>query len=144
MAGAFSAAPTMIGDVLPTTAPSVASECALRADSSSISHCSRQRRPASVTAIFFATVLGFPAPWKHKLLGLAVDDARGNGVTVGDLFEVLRTEGHEPFGDTEWQPVAVIQIVHVRERSATGLVTAVFDLGIEAGAPVRLTRKMPS
>lgn len=25
-----------------------------------------------VTAIFFATVLGFPAPWKHKLIGLAV------------------------------------------------------------------------
>jgi len=70
-----------------------------------------------------------------------IDRGRSDGVALGDVFMILRPgerEGILP--DT----VGYMQIVHTRERSASGLVMFIEDLGIGAGSPVQLVRKMPS
>lgn len=70
-----------------------------------------------------------------------IDRGRSDGVTLGDVFMILlpgQREGILP--DT----VGYMQIVHTRERSASGLVVFIEDLGIGAGSPVQLVRKMPS
>jgi Fe2+ transport system protein FeoA len=66
---------------------------------------------------------------------------KGDGLVPGDLLEVIREnpeQGRPPV------QVAVLQIVHVRNRSASGLITRINDLGVTPGATVRLIRKMPS
>jgi hypothetical protein len=69
---------------------------------------------------------------------------RADGVVLGDIFEVLRSVGDEESNiDTETEPVALLQIVHVREHSASGLIVNIRNLGTGTGAPVRLVRKMP-
>ena len=67
-----------------------------------------------------------------------VDRGRVDGIVPGDIFEVLSGED----GLTQ-RRVAVLEIVHVRERSASGLISELFDIGVRAGASVRLIRKMP-
>ncbi len=85
------------------------------------------------------------SPVGQQLGIVYVDLGRSHGVALGDIFEILRIHGTDAdFADVKRESVGRIQIVHVRERSASGIVTRVFDLGIEAGAPVRLARKMPS
>ncbi len=68
-----------------------------------------------------------------------IDLGRDDGIVLGDLFVVLR-EGQLSPPDT----VAYMQIVHVRERSASGFLTFINDLGVVPNALVRLFRKMPS
>lgn len=71
-----------------------------------------------------------------------VDAGKEQGVALGDLFEVW-----EPLsaarGETQ-QAVALLQIVHVRNRSASGFILQIYQSGIQSGQPVRLIRKMPS
>ena len=70
-----------------------------------------------------------------------IDRGRSDGVALGDVFMILRPgerEGIQP--DT----VGYMQIVHTRDRSASGIVLFIEDLGISAGSPVQLIRKMPS
>ncbi len=70
-----------------------------------------------------------------------LDLGRAAGVTTGDVFVVLKPSveaGASP------KPVAYLRIVHVRDQSSTGFIVNIMDLGIEAGAPVQLIRKMPS
>jgi len=68
-----------------------------------------------------------------------------DGVSLGDIYEVL-----QPIGDAEtpvtaeMEQVSLLQIVHVREHSASGLLVNIVDLGTGPGAEVRLVRKMPS
>jgi hypothetical protein len=72
---------------------------------------------------------------------LFISRGRNDGVTLGDVFAVLRPS---EAGGVAPTTVALVQIVHVRDRSATGLLIVINDLGIEAGAPVQLARKMPT
>jgi hypothetical protein len=70
---------------------------------------------------------------------------RSDGVALGDIYEVLRPVGGSEMaahGDTE--QVSLLQIVHVREHSASGLMVNIRNLGTGPGADVRLVRKMPS
>ncbi len=85
------------------------------------------------------------SPVGQQLGVVFVDLGRSHGVALGDVFEILRApDSDRAYPNQESEAVGIIQIVHVRERSATGIVTSVFDLGIAPGAPVRLARKMPS
>jgi hypothetical protein len=72
-----------------------------------------------------------------------VDKGRADGVTPGDVFEVYRPQQTDPNAPTE-AVYATLMIVHVRDRSATGLVIGVGRGDLHAGMPVRLIRKMPS
>jgi hypothetical protein len=78
-----------------------------------------------------------------------IDLGRSAGIVPGDVFEILPRKGVEPPG-TEPHVIAEVRVVHVRERSATALVSQIYTLGIRAAGgdavavPVRLIRKMPS
>ncbi len=70
-----------------------------------------------------------------------IDRGRSDGVALGDVFMILRPserEGIDP------DITGYMQIVHTRERSASGIVLFIEDLGIGSGSPVVLVRKMPS
>jgi hypothetical protein len=60
---------------------------------------------------------------------------------LGDVFMVLETPD---VAQAEVQdPVAMLQIVHVRERSASGFILQVYQPAVLPGQPARLIRKMP-
>ncbi len=71
-----------------------------------------------------------------------IDAGRDQGVALGDLFEVRQTVSAAPTGVQ--QRVALLQIVHVRDRSASGLILQIYQPGLQAGQPAQLIRKMPS
>lgn len=80
-------------------------------------------------------------PVPNQLDIVFIDAGREDGVVVGDVFEVTRpgaVAGSPP------ERSAVLTIVHVRDRSASGLITHIGRPGIEAGQRARLIRKMPS
>jgi hypothetical protein len=85
---------------------------------------------------------------RHPLPGqmnvLFLDRGREDGLAPGDVFEVLRPNPPEASPETPLRQVAVVQVVHVRQRSSSALLLQISDLGVSAGAPVRLIRKMPS
>lgn len=70
---------------------------------------------------------------------------RSDGVALGDVFEVLRPVGSgDAIGEAASEQVAQLQIVHLREKSASGLLVNIRNLGTAPGASARLVRKMPS
>ena len=71
-----------------------------------------------------------------------IDAGHDQGVALGDLFEVRQTLSSAPTGVQ--QRVALLQIVHVRDRSASGLIVQIYQPGLQAGQPALLIRKMPS
>lgn len=71
-----------------------------------------------------------------------IDAGRTQGVALGDLFEVWEPLS-QARGETQ-QAVALLQVVHVRERSASGFVVQIYQPGLQSGHAVRLIRKMPS
>jgi LysM domain len=71
-----------------------------------------------------------------------IDAGRNQGVVLGDLFEVRQAMSDAPTGVQ--QRVALLQIVHVRDRSASGLILQIYQPGLQAGQPAQLIRKMPS
>jgi hypothetical protein len=78
-----------------------------------------------------------------------IDLGRNAGITPGDVLEILPRKDIVPAG-ADPQTIAEVRIVHVRERSATALVSQIYTLGIRSAGldavrvPVRLIRKMPS
>ena len=74
---------------------------------------------------------------------LFLDKGRAEGVVPGDLFEIYRPASRELGGASE-QPLIVVEIVHTREHSCSGLVLGITHPGVFPGSPARLIRKMPS
>ncbi|HEU5262041.1 MAG TPA: LysM peptidoglycan-binding domain-containing protein [Gemmatimonadales bacterium] len=72
-----------------------------------------------------------------------INRGRAEGVTPGDMFEIYRPATGVPGTGSEEVRV-VMQIVHTREHSASGLVLSINHPDIVPGMPVRLVRKMPS
>ncbi len=79
-----------------------------------------------------------PIPGQQDIL--FIDVGRNDGVALGDVFAVLRTRGEGVAADT----IGFMQIVHRRDQSASGILMWLQDIGIGAGLPVQLFRKMPS
>lgn len=73
-----------------------------------------------------------------------IDLGRADGVVPGDVFEVVQWRGGEDFPDAPPERVAILSVVHVREHSASGMLTQISLPGTKAGSTVRLIRKMPS
>jgi hypothetical protein len=79
-----------------------------------------------------------------------IDLGRNAGIVPGDILEVLPRPEDIEVAERPADAIALLQVVHVTERSATALVTGIFTPGIRvtvrhaSGAPVRLIRKMPS
>jgi hypothetical protein len=71
-----------------------------------------------------------------------LDAGRTQGVSLGDVFEVRQTASSAPTGVA--QPVALLEIVHVRDRSSSGLIVQIYEPGLQPGQPAQLVRKMPS
>jgi len=75
---------------------------------------------------------------------LFIDLGRQDGVARGDIFEVRREPGPRPeAAATIDELMAVLQVVHVRERSATVRILNVASPDIPPGAKVRQVGKLP-
>jgi LysM repeat protein len=73
-----------------------------------------------------------------------ISRGRAEGVTVGDVFEVYRP-AQGVIGTASEEPALVVEIVHTREHSSSGLVlNQIQHPDIVPGLPARLIRKMPS
>src|SRR5881628_3115310 len=83
----------------------------------------------------------------HVLAGpqqiVFINRGRADGVTSGDVFEVFRPAAGIP-GTSSEQMQVVLQIVHTRDHSASGLILNIGHPKLVPGMPVRLIRKMPS
>jgi len=83
----------------------------------------------------------------HVLAGpqqiVFINRGRAEGVTSGDVFEVFRPAAGIP-GTASEQMQVVLQIVHTRDHSASGLILNIGHPKLVPGMPVRLIRKMPS
>ncbi len=83
----------------------------------------------------------------HVLAGpqqiVFINRGRAEGVSSGDVFEVYRPAAGVP-GTASEQMQVVLQIVHTRDHSASGLILNIGHPKLVPGMPVRLIRKMPS
>ncbi len=83
----------------------------------------------------------------HVIMGpqqiIFINRGRAEGVTPGDMFEVFRPSAGVP-GSASEQVQVVVEIVHTREHSSSGLVLNIEHPNLVPGMPVRLIRKMPS
>jgi hypothetical protein len=89
-----------------------------------------------------------PVPNQYEVL--FIDLGRNVGISAGDLFELLTTPELTERSPAGPQVLAEIEIVHVRERSATAVINRILTPGIRLaarnaqGVPVRLVAKMPA
>ena len=74
-----------------------------------------------------------------------IDKGREHGVAPGDLFEVRRRPRKLSDGTVRVNELmATLQIVHVRDRTATGIVLTVISPDIPPGTDVVQVAKLPS
>ncbi|MEX1998839.1 MAG: LysM domain-containing protein [Gemmatimonadales bacterium] len=104
------------------------------------------RRPVAIEDGIMAEVItnrdGNPLDMQQGIVFL--NRGRADGVVPGDQFEILRpTDANRPEGAPP-EALGLLQIVHVREGSSSGMLLQVYGAGIRAGIPARLIRKMPS
>jgi len=69
-----------------------------------------------------------------------LDRGRADGVVLGDVFQIYTGQPGTPSEEMR----AVVEIVHTREHSSSGLVLALDNPKVVPGLPARLVRKMPS
>jgi hypothetical protein len=94
-----------------------------------------------------ATFLGGPSRQDMKTPQMVVflDKGREDGVAPGDLFEIRRRAERLPDGRQLINDVmATLQIVHVRDHSATARLLNVLSPDIPPGADARQVAKLPS
>ena len=67
-------------------------------------------------------------------------------VGLGDMFEARRTPGPQPRATAEAidEVMATLQVIHVRDRTATVKVRNVVSPDVPAGTRVKLVAKLPS
>jgi hypothetical protein len=82
---------------------------------------------------------------KEPQMVVFIDKGRDHGVAPGDLFEVRRRPQRMSDGTLRVNEVmATLQIVHVRDKTATGLVLNVVSPDIPPGTDVLQVAKLPS
>jgi hypothetical protein len=82
---------------------------------------------------------------KEPQMVVFINKGRGDGVAPGDLFEVRRRPERLSDGMLRVNELmATLQIVHVRDRTATGLVLNVISPDIPPGTDVMQVAKLPS
>lgn len=105
------------------------------------------RQAVPVTDGIQAHVLGGPL---HQVLRgpqdvLFLDKGRQDGVAAGDIFEIRRTDTRRPDGIvTAPDVMAVVQVVHVGERSATVRIMTLTTPVIADGSESRQVARLPS
>jgi len=81
---------------------------------------------------------------KEPQMVVFIDKGRGDGVAPGDLFEARRRPARLSDGTVRVNELmATLQIVHVRERSATAIVLTVISPDIPPGTDVVQVAKLP-
>jgi LysM domain-containing protein len=93
-----------------------------------------------------ATLLGGPRrqDLKAPQMVLFLDKGKQDGVARGDLFEIRRHPEHLSDGTMRVNELmATLQVVHVREHSATAIVLGVVSPDIQAGASAVQVAKLP-
>ncbi len=94
-----------------------------------------------------ARLIGGPTRQELKAPQMVVflDKGRRDGVAPGDLFEIRRTPERLPDGSIRVDDVmATLQVVHVRDRSATARLLNVISPDIPPGLQVRQVAKLPT
>jgi LysM repeat protein len=82
---------------------------------------------------------------KHPANFLFISVGKKDGVNRGDLFQVRRDpERRESGVESVDEPMALMQVVHVRERSATVKIINVMSPDIRPGTRVKQIAKLPS
>jgi LysM repeat protein len=104
-------------------------------------------RPEPIADGLQAQVVGWPGRREMKGPGvvLFIDKGRQDGVAPGDVFEIRREPRVTRAGAVRVnEPMAVLQVVHVRDHSATTRVVNVYSPDVAAGARVHQVAKLPS
>jgi hypothetical protein len=87
-------------------------------------------------------------PLKGPLDVLFIDRGRANGVAIGDVFEVRSinrlVEGVQGEAETGEELQALVQVVHVSEKTATVRIAKVTQPNIVPGSGVKQIAKLPS
>jgi len=94
-----------------------------------------------------ATFIGGPGRQDLKAPQMVVflDKGRQDGVAPGDLFEIRRTAKRLPDGRQLVNDVmATLQVVHVRDHTATGRLLNILSPDIAPGTGARQVAKLPS
>jgi hypothetical protein len=82
---------------------------------------------------------------KEPQMVVFINKGREDGVAPGDIFEVRRRPGRLSDGTLRVNELmATMQIVHVRDRTATGLLLNVISPDIPTGTDVMQVAKLPS
>ncbi len=83
---------------------------------------------------------------RHPQQVLFIDIGKSAGVTAGDLFEARRTAGPQAkaAADAVDEVMATLQVIHVRDRTATVKVINVVSPDVPVGTRVKLVGKLPS
>ena len=77
---------------------------------------------------------------------LFLDIGKRDGVALGDLFEARRAPGPQPraMADAVDEVMVTLQVIHVRNRTATVSVRNVISPDVPPGTRVKLVAKLPS